>query len=587
MQMYKKRLKYSYFYPLLISKIIPMKKISLLICLIISLTISARSQSTRMVLIEEATNASCGPCASQNPAFDILLNQNRDKLTAIKYHWYFPGNDPMQNHNPTENNARVSYYGINGVPTATIDGDIPDGPTFSYPGGPHGYTQDLIDEYAAIPSPFNLWLSHRISDDQDSIYVDMMIEATQAVSGTLIAQMVVVEKHIYFASPPGSNGETTFLDVMKKMIPDQFGTTLPSSFEPGQYLILQGAWQLANIYDMDELGVVGFIQNNANKDVLQAANSSAEPLTPLYDNEVDVTGISNISATNCLGTIEPKVIIRNNGAETLTDVDIVYNINSGTNEVFHWTGNLAFLESEEVTLPGLSFDILDQNQFYASIEYPNGVQDEYVNNDSRIYPFDRADITPLTVKLMIRLDTNPGETTWEIVNSAGEVQYSGGPYTQASTVVQETFQMEDVECYIFRIFDSGGDGLLIPGFFALYYGSNSYILTGTEFGAIDTAYFEVNTQVGLEENHSETPVTIFPNPARDAFAISFFVTDPQEVNISLYDLAGRLVKQEESKMYSFGRQSVTIDATALKPGIYYIKSKIGKEVSMQKITIIK
>jgi hypothetical protein len=43
-------------------------------------------QTQRLVLIEEATNASCGPCASQNPAFDALLNQNRDKLTAIKYH---------------------------------------------------------------------------------------------------------------------------------------------------------------------------------------------------------------------------------------------------------------------------------------------------------------------------------------------------------------------------------------------------------------------------------------------------------------------------------------------------------------------
>ncbi|MBU2650775.1 MAG: hypothetical protein KKA81_07560, partial [Bacteroidetes bacterium] len=139
-------------------------------------------QSQRLVLIEEATNASCGPCASQNPGFDALLDQNRDKIAAIKYHWYFPGYDPMHNHNVTENNARVAYYGINGVPTATIDGDIPNGPTFGYPGSPAGYRQALIDEYYAVPSPFEMSMSHSLSQDEDTVYVNMMIQCTEAVT---------------------------------------------------------------------------------------------------------------------------------------------------------------------------------------------------------------------------------------------------------------------------------------------------------------------------------------------------------------------------------------------------------------------
>ena len=198
------------------------------------LNVMTSAQSQRLVLIEEATNASCGPCASQNPAFDALLNQNRDKITAIKYHWYFPGYDPMHNHNPEENNGRVSYYGISGVPTAAIDGDIPNGPTFSYPGGPHGYTQALIDQYYANPSPFEITMSHYLSADEDTIFVNMMILATQAVSsGDLTAHMVVVEKEIHFASPPGGNGEKDFLDVMKKMIPDDNGTPITNSWQVG------------------------------------------------------------------------------------------------------------------------------------------------------------------------------------------------------------------------------------------------------------------------------------------------------------------------------------------------------------------
>ncbi len=564
-----------------------MKKLYFLILLLFGLIIFTQAQSTRLVLIEEATNASCGPCASQNPAFDVLLNQNRDKLTAIKYHWYFPGYDPMYNQNTVENNARVAYYGINGVPTATIDGDIPDGPTFSYPGGPHGYTQALINEYSAHPAPFNIFLSHRITDDQDSIYVDMMIEATAEVSGTMVAQIVVVEKHIHFTSPPGTNGETDFLDVMKKMIPDENGTPLPSVFQPGDYLILQGSWHLQNIYNYNELGVVGFIQNNGTKDVQQAGNSSTDPLTPLYANEVNLTRIAGVSETNCLGTLEPKITIRNNGSNPLTSTDIYYRVNDGTTYTYQWTGSLDFLESTVVTLPQISFELVDQNNFHVFSVNPNGSPDEYTKNDTLVQAFDRAAITPLTVKLMLRTDNNPSQTTWEILNSAGEVQYSGGPYTSANTIYQETFQLGDVECYIFKIYDGGGDGLVPPGFFALYYGSGTFIKNGSAFGSVDSAYFEVNTQVGIAEKETGTDVSIYPNPTSSSFNLSFFLGDNEKVSIALYDLVGQKIMTEDKGLLTAGQQSIRIMTEDLKPGIYLVQTTIGGKTRTQKLTIVK
>ena len=210
-----------------------MKKVLLLLCFVTSLFITSYSQTQRLILIEEATNASCGPCAAQNPAFDVLLDQNRDKLTAIKYHWYFPGYDPMYNHNTVENLARVAYYGINGVPTAMIDGVIENRSGFSYPGSPAGYNQTIINEYAAVPSSFEIDMYHRLSANQDSIYVTMRVRAAEDLSGSFKAHIVVVEKHINFATPPGTNGEKNFSDVMKKMLPDNQGTNLPVSWKSG------------------------------------------------------------------------------------------------------------------------------------------------------------------------------------------------------------------------------------------------------------------------------------------------------------------------------------------------------------------
>jgi hypothetical protein len=581
-----KSIKLLYFYTHFNSKIIPMKKIYLIFLFLTALASISYSQSQRMVLIEEATNASCGPCASQNPAFDILLNQNRDILTAIKYHWYFPGYDPMHNHNTVENLARVAYYNINGVPTASIDGDIPDGPTFSYPGGPHGYTQALIDEYAAIPSPFNISLSHRISDNNDSIYIDMMIEATAAVSGDLRAHMVVVEKEINFATPPGSNGEKKFLDVMKKMVPDEEGTSLPS-FQPGDYIILQGVWKLANVYQINELGVVGFIQNNSSKEVHQAANSTAEPLVPLYNNELSVAAVENVSETNCLGTIEPKIVLRNQGADPLTSTTIYYHVNDETVYTYEWTGHLDFMQTEVVMLPQLGFEILEENNFYAYSVDPNGIPDEYTRNDTMVQPFERAAITPLTVKLMLRTDSNPQQITWEVLNSAGDVQYSGGPYANPNSVYNETFLLGDLECYLFKIYDSAGDGLILPGFYALYYGSGIYIKNGTTFGSVDSAFFEVNTQVGIASQEAEMNIGIFPNPAKTSVNIYFLLTENEKVSISIYDLTGRLVKKSDQGQLPAGAQEISIPSDDLKNGIYLVQTHIGQQTYSQKLTIQK
>jgi hypothetical protein len=54
----------------------------------------------RLVLLEHFTQASCGPCASQNPALNALLDNNTTKVVAIKYQTSWPGTDPMNAANP-------------------------------------------------------------------------------------------------------------------------------------------------------------------------------------------------------------------------------------------------------------------------------------------------------------------------------------------------------------------------------------------------------------------------------------------------------------------------------------------------------
>ncbi len=543
-------------------------------------------QTQRLVLIEEATNASCGPCAAQNPAFDALLNQNRDKLTAIKYHWYFPGFDPMYNHNTVENLARVAYYGINGVPTAMIDGVIENRAGFGYPGSPAGYNQTIINEYAAVPSPFEIDMFHSLSANEDSIFVTMRIRAAEAVSGSFKAQIVVIEKHINFATPPGSNGEKNFSDVMKKMLPDHLGTNLPVSWQSGDYLIITQSWKLQNIYDMDELGVVGFIQNTINKGIKQAANSSTEMFAPYYDTDASLTKISNLSETNCMGKITPKVILANFGQNPLTSVDIIYHVNGQNPQNYNWTGNLDYLASEEITLPEISFSVNAANEAVVYLSNPNGTIDQFLQNDTISKTFNAAVVTPNSVKLMLKLDTNPQETTWEITNSAGSILFSGGPYTQSGALIQETFVFEESDCHIFTIHDSGNNGLAVPGFFALFYGGNSQIISGTNFGSMALAQFDVDATVAVEEFQKPAEISVYPNPVINQCFVQFSLLESKSVTIEIFNSVGQLINKTDKGVMNPGIYDLELTTKELNKGVYFVKVNLGADQITEKFTVI-
>lgn len=81
-----------------------MKKIYTLLAAVLFVTsVSAQVQSSqRHTIVEHATNASCGPCASQNPFFQQVADQNTDIFTPLRLQWDFPGYDPMNEHNPSE-----------------------------------------------------------------------------------------------------------------------------------------------------------------------------------------------------------------------------------------------------------------------------------------------------------------------------------------------------------------------------------------------------------------------------------------------------------------------------------------------------
>lgn len=325
-----------------------MKKIFTLI-LGLGATPVVMAQSQRLVLTEEFTQASCPPCASQNPGFNTLLNANASKITSIKYQTDFPGTDPMNAENPTDVDTRWNYYSGTGVPYAPLDGDtilVQDNGS-AYTGAPALYTSSIINTRYNTPSPFTMNVSHQMSADYDSMYISIDLTCTQAVSGSLKLRIAVIEKTISFTSPPGTNGEKDFYNVMRKMVPNASGTTLNSSWSVSATQNFSFAIPVPSyIRDLNQLAVVAFVQDDATRDVHQAGYSAPQQMA------IDgaISAIAGVNTVACGTDITPVVTLKNNGTSTITSADIKYKIDAGTTTTYTWTGSLASNGTTAVTL---------------------------------------------------------------------------------------------------------------------------------------------------------------------------------------------------------------------------------------------
>jgi hypothetical protein len=556
-----------------------MKKHFLLLAFV-ALALFTHAQADRRVMVEEATNASCGPCASQNPAFDALLQQNAGIVTVLKYHASWPGYDPMYNHNQTENDARIGYYGINSVPRAIVGG--------VYNGAPSGVTQSMLNSYAAVPSPFHeIDIYQQLSDNQDTLFVFMRVRAAQDISEAGLRGMcAVVEKEINFSSPPGSNGEKNFLDVMKKMLPNASGTQLQSNWQAGEYNIIAQAWELENVYDINQLGVVGFVQNNNSKAIHQSGVSSTQPFEALYTTDAAVVGLSNVTAKHCAGYLNPQVAVASYGTNDISSLEIRYNVNDGPEQTYTWNGSVGYLKIKQIMLPQINFEVMDENVLTIYLASVNGGDDEYRINDTIRKSFDRAIVVEDNVSLMIKLDSQPQDITWEITNDEGLMIFSGGPYTTPNAFINLTLEFEVTDCYRFTIYDAAGNGLQTPGFFNLFKGSQP-ILSGSAFGSMATIQFSGDVNTGLAPQAWQDDMKIYPNPANDALQISFVTSQPTHVDIHLMNQAGQIVRSIAPFSAEAGTHQQAIDLTMVPAGIYFMQISLDGRRMMKKVVVLK
>jgi hypothetical protein len=105
---------------------------------------------------------------------------------------------------------------------------------------------------------------------------------------------------------------------------------------------------------------------------------------------------------------------------------------------------------------------------------------------------------------------------------------------------------------------------------------------------VDSAYFEVNTTVGIpDQRFNEADLVIYPNPARDEVYLSFKQDMVLDVTVNIYDLMGSRVISYPLGQMTPGNNTLKIGTSMLKPGMYLMNIMTGNGSFTKRLTIIK
>ncbi|MBK7037688.1 MAG: Omp28-related outer membrane protein [Bacteroidetes bacterium] len=273
---------------------------------------SSFAQAKKYPLFEHFTQASCAPCADQNPFFQAVYYANESNMHHVAYHTSWPGVDEMYDFNPSESDEMVSYYGVSGVPDMIQNGKSV--------GSPTAVTQDVVNNLTTENSPIRILVSETTAGTTRNVHIEIQTVGT-VPAGSYKLKAAVVEHLVEYISPPGSNGETEFPNVFRESITGTGGVTYtPAAL--GSSVTFDYSYELDPIYVDEQIYTLAWVQNASTKEVLNSG-AAGDPQVEVYNiapivftngtagspetftGNVENLGVSNANITITLTKSEP------------------------------------------------------------------------------------------------------------------------------------------------------------------------------------------------------------------------------------------------------------------------------------------
>ena len=219
----------------------------------------------------------------------------------------------------------------------------------------------------------------------------------------------------------------------------------------------------ANLEARGDYDITTFV--NYIDDPIRTNDTTTTTITHYADHDAVINILPTFSNCGISKVFEIEVI--NNGAIEIDRGTIYLNFNGEIIDSLTWNTDLETLESRTIQYD-LTHPILTENVLEATFVNLLTEEEFTPDNNTDSYSFGE-DFLGVELELTVITDGSPQESTWEILDQeTGEIILNGGPYLEELTNIKDTFCLDPNKCYVFTMFDAGGDGLCCDNGTGLY-----------------------------------------------------------------------------------------------------------------------
>ena len=590
----------------------------------------------RVVLHEEFTSSTCGPCVGATEHLQELFgNNSSDDFTFVAYQMNWPGSGDIY-YDPTGGGIRKNFYDVGGIPHMNVEGE------YYYP---TSYSQSDFDSKLADSAFLEIQANWNLNGEEITVNVDLIPSFPYPENHNLY--VTVIENKT--VGNVGTNGQTEFHNVEMKMIPNGNGYALPE-MQSGETISANFTESLSNtnVEEWDDLAVIVWVQNFETTEVLQS--SWAILGSGQQEQEIALEfGFSFVSTRiihenpDMLTVLEPILndnldFIRNSDGQTLRKIGPNW-----VNGIGDWSTTEGYLfkmnASEQIIFQGEVIDPLTQIELYAGFQFVSYLPEtsgdalevfENILSDNLIFirnsngntlrkigpnwvnglgivnagegfliKMNADDIliynVPVGEKLIQNKDSkceyfkfengNPAEDVYTIYIDGLEIgdevaAYKGNTILGSTIITSENLYSNDMP--VFSVLNEGQGYIAGEPILLKVWSNGEEAVANFEMKSIYDSYVS-NVYPANDGKFSFVKITknlaflentvIFPNPTTDIINISSSV---KINNVVIYNYVGQRV---------YEGKSTKINTSKLDTGVYIIRIETVRGIQTHKLTL--
>lgn len=312
--------------------------------------------------------------------------------------------------------------------------------------------------------------------------------------------------------------------------------------------------------------------------ISEAAHWNLAQACPVADSPFDAALLEpQTTMAGCTGADLPlHARLQNMGTSTLTNANI--QVKQGTTVLGSttWSGLLPTYGIADVAVTDYAFGANANLTF----EITSSDDDAANNTTSGSVVVSNQEIgTWVTVE--VRTDGYGYEVTWQLTDASGYPLWTNPASVGNNTTYSTTLALNDGECYIWKIQDSYGDGILSPGYWKIL---NDGVAVMQSSGAFTSTVkpFKGSLAADVAEAMKGREPSIYPNPTNGQVTLAMDVPAGTRATLDVYNVLGAVVKSQ-----IITNAISTVDLNTLDNGVYYFNINANGVTTTRKVTVNK